>query len=457
MNTAAQSRLVHALDSFNRAERSQALAKLAANAHANLPEPCARVNLHIHSFFSYNARGYSPSHIAWEACRQGVYAVGLCDFDVLDGLEEFLAAGLTLGLRVTVNLETRAFLSEYAQVDINSPGEPGVVYIMGAGFARQPRPGTSAALTLEHYSAQAAERNSALVARINARVPEIAVDYEKEVKPLSPGQCPTERHIVSAYREKASAHFSVAAQRFDFWARLMKAQPAEVEAWEREVPVIEEKIRSTLVKRGGLGYERTSAQKFPPVKEFIAWVRECQALPMVTWLDGTSAGEANAPELLECLRAQGACALNIIPERNHNIADPSLRAVKLQKLAEIVAAAEKLQFPINIGTEMNRNDQPFVDDTSIEVLKPYQAVFLRGARLMVGQTLLTRYANFSYVGPATESEFGTDLHRKNALFEAVGSLPPCTSSLAEKLNAMGPEKALACLRDSARRGGWFRV
>ncbi len=136
MNTSDNARLIEQLDSFDLEERRQALQALAARVDASLPAPIERVNMHLHSFFSYNTKNYSPSHIAWEARRQGLYAAGLCDFDVLDGLEEFLAAGQALGLRATVNLETRAFFSDYAQVDINSPGEPGVTYIMGAGFAR---------------------------------------------------------------------------------------------------------------------------------------------------------------------------------------------------------------------------------------------------------------------------------------------------------------------------------
>ena len=98
--------------------------------------------MHFHSFFSYNAEGWSPSHIAWAAHRAGLYAAGLCDFDVLDGLEEFLQAGELLALRATVNLETRAFVPEYASAEINSPGEPGVTYIMGGGYAAVPEAGT---------------------------------------------------------------------------------------------------------------------------------------------------------------------------------------------------------------------------------------------------------------------------------------------------------------------------
>lgn len=442
------------LDSFDLEERSQALKALIARNGAMLPEPLERVNMHLHSFFSYNTKNYSPSHIAWEARRHGLYAAGLCDFDVLDGLEEFLAAGQVLGLRATVNLETRAFSRDYAQLDINSPGEPGVTYIMGAGFTRSPKPGSRAAATLLQYRRQAGERNRSLVARINAHLPEIALDYAADVLPLSPGACPTERHIVRAYREKANAAFKTSVALFAFWAKLMKARPADVETWSQKIPVMEDKIRTVLAKRGGIGYERPTEKTFPPVDEFIAWVLACEAMPMVTWLDGTTGAEVNAAPMLECLRAKGACALNIIPDRNHRIADPAVRAVKLQKLAEIVAVADKLQFPINIGTEMNKDGQPFVDDTGCEALRPYHAAFLRGACIMVGQTLLARYANFSYVSAAAQAEFDNNARQKNAFFEAVGLLPPLTTALAAKLSALGPDNGLACLRDSVRRCSW---
>lgn len=454
MNTSDNTRLIELLDSFDLEQRRQALKSLAACRDVVRPEPLERVNMHLHSFFSYNTRGYSPSHIAWEAWRQGLYAAGLCDFDVLDGLEEFLAAGQVLALRVTVNLETRAFFRDYAQLDINSPGEPGVTYIMGAGFARSPKPGSQAAATLLQYRRQAGERNRALVARINAHLPEIALDYDADVQPLSPGACPTERHIVCAYRAKANVAYKTSVALIEFWAKLMKARPTDVEIWNQKIPIMEDKIRAVLAKSGGIGYERPTEKTFPPVDEFVAWVRECQAVPMATWLDGMSQGEADSKAMMECLRERGVCALNIIPDRNHRIIDSAVRAVKLQKLAEVVAVADKMQFPINIGTEMNKDGQPFVDDTGGEALRPYHVAFLRGACIMVGQTLLARYANFSYVSAAAQAEFGNNAKQKNDFFEAVGKLPPLTTDLADKLNAIGPDRSLACLRDSARRCSW---
>ena len=60
------------LDSFSAADRLKALKWLAANACSELPEQYEQVNMHVHSFFSYNTKGYSPSHIAWQARNVGL-------------------------------------------------------------------------------------------------------------------------------------------------------------------------------------------------------------------------------------------------------------------------------------------------------------------------------------------------------------------------------------------------
>ena len=79
------------------------------------------------------------------------------------------------------------------------------------------------------------------------------------------------------------------------------------------------------MKRGGVGYVQPSPEAFPTVAEFHAMIVACGALPCATWLDGTTAGEQAIDELLDLLIGQGAVALNIIPDRNWNIADPETR------------------------------------------------------------------------------------------------------------------------------------
>jgi hypothetical protein len=98
----AREQLERQLDDFDRSRRSEALASLwraVQRGEDALPDPGADVNLHAHTFFSYNAYGYSPSKFAWLARKAGLAVAGIVDFDVLDGVDEFLDAGRQIGLK----------------------------------------------------------------------------------------------------------------------------------------------------------------------------------------------------------------------------------------------------------------------------------------------------------------------------------------------------------------------
>ena len=63
------------LDSFDPAERSRLWRRCFEKVQAGeiaLPEPGRFVNLHCHTFFSYNAYGYSPTKFAWLARKAGL-------------------------------------------------------------------------------------------------------------------------------------------------------------------------------------------------------------------------------------------------------------------------------------------------------------------------------------------------------------------------------------------------
>ena len=439
------------LDEFDPRVRRDALEALVTLAGRQFPgEPGSNVNMHCHSFFSYHAEGWSPTHVAWASSRKGLYAAALCDFDVLDGLDEFLDAGLTLGLRTAVHLETRAFLPAYAKVDINSPGEPGVTYIMGAGFVAKPAADSPQGRGLEAFRQAARARNEALVARINARLPDIAIRYDQDVLPLTPLKVATERHIVRAYAARGRLALPDPVRRAAYWAALLKREPEACVALEADAPAFEEALRGALAKRGGVGYVQPDAATFPPVTDFIAWVQSCNAIPMITWLDGTSAGEAGCRAMLTALRDQGCAALNIIPDRNWNIAKPRDRELKIANLDEVVKTATSLDLPINIGTEMNRAGLPFVDDLAGPELARHRDAFIRGAQVMIGHTLLARYAQAPYLGARAKADFPR-FKARNRFYAAVGALPPIARESSDRLLDAGPDRAFTLLSDAARK------
>lgn len=439
---------VEALNDFDSDARRRALEKLVACE--SFPQAGSDFNMHCHSFFSYNAQGWSPTRLAYECRKRALSAVGLCDFDVLDGLEEFLAACRLLELRGAVHLETRAFVRELAEVDISSPGEPGVTYIMGCGFSAKPDEGTPQAETLAALRQGALERNSALIERINQELGAIAIDYTRDVLPLTPKGVATERHIMRAYRERAQEVFTQPTARIAFWSPLLKCTADMFVAVEADVPKMEELIRSALAKRGGIGYVPPNEKTFPAVDDFTAWVRACGAIPTVAWLDGTTRGEESCEALLDLLCDKGCAAVNIIPDRNWNLKESREATLKQAKLEEVVRQCVKRDLPINIGTEMNKGGLPFVDRLSGPVLKHYALDFIRGMQIMVGQTLLARYANAPYLGERAVAEF-PKIDKRNAFYAAVGAQPAVTEAFAKCLIEAGGECAFGMLADAARR------
>jgi hypothetical protein len=383
------------LNDFNPNVRSEALQELLALAEQGiieLPPSTEVTNMHCHTFFSFNGYGYSPTALAWLAKRRGFKLMGIVDFDVLDGVDEFLTACDTVGVRGSAGIETRVFLPEFATREINSPGEPGVYYHMGIGFTISGA-AEAAAPILADMRRRAAERNQAMLARINAYLNPVQIDYEGDVLPLTPQGNATERHMLQAYLGAAERTVSDPA---DFWAGKLILPHAQVAAQMSDSPKFQNTVRAKLMKKGGVGYVQPGPHAFPTVEEFHRFIVACSALPCATWLDGLSAGEQAIEELLTLLIDKGVVALNIVPDRNWNIADPDQKRLKLQKLYEVVELAQRLDLPLNIGTEMNAYGQKLVDDFDAPELAPVREAFLGGAYFIYGHTVAQRTLGLGY-------------------------------------------------------------
>lgn len=441
------------LSSFDPEVRKNTLRTLSEHG---MQEPLSsdNVNLHLHSFYSYNAKSWSPSRIAWECAKKGLYAAGIVDFDVIDGQQEFIIAGEMLKLRTSVDLETRSFMTEYADREIDSPGEPGVSYILAGGFVKNILTGSRQDDFLKYLRDNSESRNLALIDRINAHIPDIAIDYSKHVLPLTPSGNATERHIVIAYILRSEYIFPDPEKCQAFWQEVLGKSEEEVIKLFQNRAALEELVRSKLAKRGGVGYVQPGPETFPKTEDFFAWAKDCDAIPMDSWLDGSSEGESDGRALLECSRYKGAYALNLIPDRNWNISDPEMKKIKTNRLAEIIEIADRMHFPLHIGTEMNKAGLPFVDDLNGPVLRSYKDVFIKGAQIFAGHVVLTRFAGFPYAGDRASDTFGNNLAGKNEFYSAVGALSPPDLKLSEKLASMGEEKAFGYIREACRAGRW---
>jgi hypothetical protein len=423
-----------ALDDFDPAVRRRALQEVLVGEGA-WPTPGAAVNLHCHTFYSYNVYGFSPTHFAVLARRHGLAVAGIVDFDVLDGLNEFLEASQLLGLKGVVSLESRVFVPEFADLVVNSPGEPGIAYHMGVGFTRVVQHPF-----LTEMRAIAQRRILGMLTRVNSYMHPVELDYDRDVLPLTPNGNATERHLCVAFERKARCVFPEVTGRTAFWRKKLGASLSEGAE-------LQNLIRTKTLKKGGVGYVQPDTGAFPSMAEMNRFVLDAGAIPTLAWLDGTTQGEKELDRLLAVGMSAGAAAVNIIPDRNYT---PGVSDSKLRNLYRVTEAAVDHHMPVIVGTEMHAPGNKFVDDFKTSELAPLVPVFLRGARIVYAHSILQQ-AGFGYLSEWAAGTF-TSTKEKNTFFEEIGRhmRPAATEQMRELPEDPSPDQILRGLAKAPR-------
>lgn len=424
------------LDSFDLSARRLAGRGLARDgARPASPPTAGWINVHMHSFFSFNAENSSPWHLAWSAAQAELAVAGMVDFDVLDGVEEFFEAGQTFGIRTCAGIESRVFVEAFADQVINSPGEPGIAYHMGAGMPyRNLSPADERFLQSLRDTAEC--RNRDLVRRVNDFLAPVCLDYDKDVLPLTPNGNATERHICLAYALKADAHWHHSNELATFWEQTL-GPPID----SADLPVgtnLLNQIRAKTMKRGGVGYVQPDAHSFPTLEAMNAFVLSAGGIPCVAWLDGSSPGEQQMDRLLDHAMASGVAAINLIPDRNYT---PGVQDEKLAQLQRVITLAEERDLLVLVGTEMNAPGQKFVDDFASAELAPHLPLFQRSAFILYAHTLLQRHAGKGYLSEWAIQRF-PERRDRNDFFAELGSKidPAAPETITDWINHSPAQK-----------------
>jgi len=150
------------------------------------------------------------------------------------------------------------------------------------------------------------------------------------------------------------------------------------------------------------------------------------------------------------LIGKGAVALNIIPDRNWNVADLETRRARVQKLYDVVRLAGELALPLNVGTEMNSYGQKLVDDFDAPELAPLRQAFMDGAAFVYGHTMLQRALELGYKSEWACSHLPSRRERNEFYTQAGYRTPPGKSGLVrlKQLDAaMSPADVLSKLSE----------
>ena len=416
------------LNDFSNSTRATALRDLLALAQKDpglLPAEGSAINMHCHSFFSFNAYGFSPTALVWLAKKLGLRVAGIVDFDNLDGVEEFLSGCNLAGVRSSAAMETRIFIPEFADRVTNSPGEPGISYHMGIGFISQ-KVNEKGKTILRGMRERAEQRNRNMVKRLNTYLDPVIVNYDTDVLPLTPSGNATERHILAAYIDLAKR---TVKDQVRFWSEKLEKDSKTVRDLMQDAASFSSAVRRKLMKRGGVSYIRPSPKNFPTAEEFHEMVISNGALPAFCYLNGTTEGEQCMDELLGLLVSKGVAAMNMIP----NLAVPGpcsdpdnseLRRVRSELLLHTANLAREFDLPLHIGTEMNSYGQRQVDDQDSPELAPLRDRFIDGAYFIYGHVKLHQSLGIGYQSEWANSFLPKRLERNRFYTRAGFLIPP---------------------------------
>ena len=191
-------KILNLLNAPTREERLNNLAEVLKTAQFPPMVP-QYINNHIHTTYSFSP--YSPTAAVYAARMEGLCTAGIIDHDSISGAEEFIEAAKLIDMPVTIGMECRVSM-EGTRLEgrrTNNPDQVGVSYMTIQSVPQD----KIATLTefFRPYQQARHERNRKMTEKINALLPGIEMDYDRDVLPLSMAAengGVTERHLMYA-------------------------------------------------------------------------------------------------------------------------------------------------------------------------------------------------------------------------------------------------------------------
>jgi hypothetical protein len=366
------------------------------NRLAALGELCARLgersprgtNCHIHTNESFSVFR-SPSEAVWQAAQQDLAVLGINDHYTVAGYEEFRRACEIAGIAAVFSLEAVAMDrgAEASRLLLNDPDNPGRIYLCGKGVTRIPSDSSVAAQSLARMRVGLERRNREMTTKI-AQVFRERLSAEgptwEDVRALTPRGNATERHVAWAALVRLRA---LAAERGAPVTEVVERCCAAVPPAEADDAALQIFLRAKLLKAGTPCYVRESDEAFVSSEELREMFLAFGAIPTYPVLGNpVTSGERDIEVLLDRLETANFHAIEVIPHRNTR-----------QRLAEIVAAAQRRWWPVFNGTEHNTPEaRPLLDPFALD--PEFEPWFRQSAALLLGHQRLVGRGEEGFVG-----------------------------------------------------------
>ncbi len=323
---------ISVLEKLNAPTKAQRLANLEQVLKDTTFPPMVPqyINNHIHTTYSFSP--YSPTASVYAARMEGLCTAGIIDHDSISGAQEFLEAAKLVDMPVTIGMEARVSMEDtrLSQRRTNNPDQIGVSYMTIQSVPHDQIDTLTA--FFRPYREARHQRNRKMVERINALLPELALDYDRDVLPLSMAAEEggvTERHLMYALAikltQKVGKGEAMVRKLTDMGIALSAKQEAQM--LDTAYPFYEYDLLGILKSAFVPKIFIDATDECPKLADMVKLCKQIDAYLCYAYLGDVGdsvTGDKKAQkfeddyleDLFECLKEEGVTAVTYMPTRN---------------------------------------------------------------------------------------------------------------------------------------------
>jgi len=307
------------------------------------------VNAHIHSPYSFSS--FTGLGQAFEmAVKENIKALGINDFYVTDGYNEFAALARQNNIFPLFNIEAIALSKELQDqgIRVNDPNNPGRAYICGKGLNYPVTLKGKCREMLENVKAESQRQIVEMIGKLNDWLIESGMDFVltyDEVRRRFARQLVRERHIAQALRVAVFERYADDAQRKEALQKIYGGVPTGVDI--HHTAALENELRNNLLKAGKRAFVPEDEKTFLPIEQVCEIIINAGGIPCYPVLLDDAAGnitefETDREQLCQSLTDLNIGCIELIPHRN-----------KMEIMEPFVRYFYEKSFVVTFGTEHN--------------------------------------------------------------------------------------------------------
>ena len=323
---------ISVLELLNAPTKQERLANLKKVLETTQFPPMVRqyINNHIHTTYSFSP--YSPTAAVYAARMEGLCTAGIIDHDSISGAREFIEAAKLVQMPVTIGMECRVSMdgTRLEGRRTNNPDQEGVSYMTIQGVPHDKIDTLTA--FFRPYQQARHERNRKMVAKINALLPGIALDYDRDVLPLSMAAengGVTERHLMYALAIKLEQQVGKGQPMVDKLAQmgLQLSEKQTQQMLDTEYPFYAYDLLGILKSAFVPQIFIDATDECPRLADMVRLCKDIDAFLCYAYLGDVGdsvTGDKKAQkfeddyldDVFECLKEEGVKAVTYMPTRN---------------------------------------------------------------------------------------------------------------------------------------------